>query len=79
MSELPLPCPFCGGQAHQVSDYSSERDSTFYSIWHMCPQGGDYHPYGTGTGRMSVETAWFKSPDMAIAAWNGRRESWEGQ
>ena len=31
-----LPCPFCGGEAHVVSDYSSEHDETRWSLWHEC-------------------------------------------
>lgn len=74
MSELLRPCPFCSGQAHMESDYSSERGKTYFSIWHCCPKGGDRHLYGEGTGRMHIETAWFENPDRCIDAWN---ERWE--
>lgn len=67
------PCPFCGGEAHISDDYSSER-GLVYSIWHDCPAGGDYHPYGHGVGVLQVSSAWFSSCEDAIEAWNTRAE-----
>ena len=66
-----LPCPFCGGEAHISDDYSSERGMV-YSVWHNCPAGGDYHPYGQGVGMLQVTSAWFSSREEAITAWNTR-------
>lgn len=67
-----LPCPFCGGEAHIVSDYSSERDETRWNLWHECSghegesagYGHAYHPW--------FETPWYKTEAEAIAAWNKR-------
>lgn len=66
-----LPCPFCGGEAHISDDYSSKRGMV-YSVWHDCPAGGGYHPYGQGVGVLQVTSAWFSSREEAIAAWNTR-------
>lgn len=68
-----LPCPFCGGEAHISDDYSSKRGMV-YSVWHDCPAGGGYHPYGQGVGVLQVTSAWFSSREEAIAAWNTRAE-----
>lgn len=66
------PCPFCGGEAHLLDDYSSEKDETMYCIWHDCDgyegrsagYGYPLHPF--------FETPWYPNAQMAIAAWNRR-------
>ena len=43
------PCPFCGGEAHLASDYSSEKGQTFWQVYHFCSDGaakGEFHGYG---------------------------------
>jgi Lar family restriction alleviation protein len=73
MSELK-PCPFCGGEAKLVSDYSSEKDQMFWSVYHFCIDGaakGELHGYGT-CDTTSIETAWQTKKQRAIKAWNRR-------
>lgn len=74
MTDKLLPCPFCGGEAHLVSDYSSERDETRWNVWHDCDgfegestgYGYSLHPW--------FETPWYKDERTAIAAWNRRAD-----
>ena len=69
------PCPFCGGAAHLVSDYSSERDETRYNVWHECSgfkgksngYGYSLHPW--------FETPWYADRQTAIDAWNRRADA----
>ena len=70
-----LPCPFCGGEAHLESDYSSERGETRWNVWHDCDgfegesagYGYSLHPW--------FETPWYKDKQAAVSAWNRRAES----
>ena len=68
------PCPFCGGKAHLVSDYSSERDETRWNVWHECDGfEGESNGYGYSLHPW-FETPWYKDDQTAIAAWNRRAE-----
>ena len=69
------PCPFCGGEAHIDSDYSSELDHTFWQVWHDCDTnpGPVRHTYGHALG-MKISTPWCASEDAAVALWNRRAE-----
>lgn len=69
-----LPCPFCGGEAHLASDYSSEKDQMFWQVYHFCSDGaakGEFHGYGT-SDTTCIETAWQTKKVRAINAWNRR-------
>lgn len=69
-----LPCPFCGGEAYVVSDYSSEHDETRWSLWHeCCEHDGESAGYGHALFPW-FETPWYKTEAEAIAAWNTRTE-----
>ena len=69
-----LSCPFCGGEAHVVSDYSSERDETRWSLWHeCCEHDGESAGYGHALFPW-FETPWYSTEAEAIAAWNARAE-----
>lgn len=66
------PCPFCGGKAHLVEDYSSELGKTLYHIWHDC---SGFEGRGGGYGHSlnpSFETPWYEDKDTAMEAWNRR-------
>lgn len=68
------PCPFCGGEAHIVSDYSSESDKTRWNLWHEC-EGHEGRSAGYGhTLRPWFETPWYDTETEAAAAWNRRAE-----
>ena len=73
MAETLEPCPFCGGEANLMSDYSSEHDHTFWQVWHDCSTnpGPIRHTYGHALG-MEISTPWCASEDAAIALWNRR-------
>lgn len=75
MDEMLKPCPFCGGEAHIDSDYSSELDHTFWQVWHDCDTnpGSVRHTYGHALG-MEISTPWCASEDAAVALWNRRAE-----
>ena len=75
MDEMLKPCPFCGGEAHIDSDYSSELDHTFWQVWHDCDTnpGPVRHTYGHALG-MEISTPWCASEDAAVALWNRRSE-----
>ena len=75
MAEKLKPCPFCGGEAHIDSDYSSELDHTFWQVWHDCDTnpGPVRHTYGHALG-MEISTPWCASEDAAVALWNRRAE-----
>lgn len=75
MSDETLkPCPFCGGEAHVVSDYSSEHDETRWNLWHeCCEHDGESAGYGHALFPW-FETPWYKTEAEAIAAWNSRAE-----
>ena len=68
-----LPCPFCGGEAHVVSDYSSEHDETRWGLWHECCEHEESAGYGNALFPW-FETPWYKTKAEAIAAWNTRAE-----
>ena len=73
MSELKS-CPFCGGKAHLVDDYSSERNKTSYMVWHDCDGcEGRSNGYGHALNPW-FETPWYADKETAIAAWNRRAE-----
>ena len=73
-----LPCPFCGGEAHVVSDYSSEHDETRWSLWHeCCEHDGESAGYGHALFPW-FETPWYATDAEAIAAWNTRAELGSG-
>lgn len=74
MSEL-LPCPFCGGEAHIVSDYSSESGKTRWNLWHECScHEGRSAGYGHAL-RPWFETPWYDTEAEAVEAWNTRAVS----
>lgn len=75
MSEELKPCPFCGGEANLMSDYSSDHDHTFWQVWHDCPTnpGPIRHTYGHALG-MEISTPWCASEDAAVDLWNRRAE-----
>ena len=75
LPEMLLPCPFCGGEANLMSDYSSEHDHTFWQVWHDCSTnpGPIRHTYGHALG-MEISTPWCASEDAAVALWNRRAE-----
>ena len=66
------PCPFCGGKAYLISDYSSAQGKTLWNVWHECDgfegkssgYGCSLHPW--------FETPWYESKHMAVEAWNRR-------
>ena len=70
-----LPCPFCGGEAHIDSDYSSELDHTFWQVWHDCDTnpGPVRHTYGHALS-LQISTPWCASDEAAIELWNRRSE-----
>jgi hypothetical protein len=73
MSELKF-CPFCGGKARIVSDYSSEHDKTRWSLWHECCE---HEGSGLGYGHALFpwfETPWYDTEEEAVNAWNARAE-----
>jgi hypothetical protein len=73
MTELK-PCPFCGGKARIVSDYSSEQDKTRWSLWHECCE---HEGSGLGYGHALFpwfETPWYDTEEEAVEAWNARAE-----
>ena len=74
MQELKS-CPFCGGEAHLTSDYSSERDHTFYQVWHDCQTspGTIRHSYGHALS-LQVSTPWCANEEDAVRLWNRRAE-----
>ena len=69
------PCPFCGGEAHIDSDYSSELDHTFWQVWHDCSTnpGPIRHTYGHALS-LQISTPWCMSDEAAIELWNRRAE-----
>ena len=75
MAEELRCCPFCGGEAHIDSDYSSELDHTFWRVWHDCDTnpGPVRHTYGHALG-MEISTPWCASEDAAVDLWNRRAE-----
>lgn len=75
MSDELKPCPFCGGEAHLVSDYSSESDKTMWNVWHSCPEFGKTrrHSYGHGLG-LDISTPWYEDMQEAIECWNSRAD-----
>ena len=75
MSAELKPCPFCGGEANLMSDYSSDHDHTFWQVWHDCPTnpGPIRHTYGHALG-MEISTPWCASEDAAVDLWNRRAE-----
>ena len=75
MAEKLRSCPFCGGEAHLTSDYSSELDHTFWQVWHDCSTnpGPVRHTYGHALG-MEISTPWCASEDAAVDLWNRRAE-----
>lgn len=75
MAEKLMPCPFCGGEAHIDSDYSSERDHTFWQVWHDCGTnpGPVRHTYGHALS-LQISTPWCASDEAAIELWNRRAE-----
>ena len=73
-----LPCPFCGGEAHICSDYSSERDKTLWNLWHECHEhDGKSRGYGLSLFPW-FENPWYDTEAEAIAAWNTRAELGSG-
>lgn len=74
MEELK-PCPFCGGEAHLVDDYSSERDHMFYQVWHDCTtnSGAIRHAYGHALS-LQISTPWCANEKDAVLLWNRRAE-----
>lgn len=72
MSDLK-PCPFCGGNAEIVSDYSSEQGKTLYKVWHSCGdiKGNIKWKYGH-SGGIDIDTPWCFEENDAIEAWNRR-------
>ena len=75
MDEKLRPCPFCGGEAHLTSDYSSEHDHTFYQVWHDCQTnpGTIRHSYGHALS-LQVSTPWCANEEDAVRLWNRRAE-----
>lgn len=75
MSEELKPCPFCGGEAHLVDDYSSEHDHTFYQVWHDCTTspGAIRHAYGHALS-LQISTPWCANEKDAVLLWNRRAE-----
>lgn len=73
--EALRPCPFCGGEAHVDSDYSSELDHTFWQVWHDCDAnpGPVRHSYGHALS-LQISTPWCTSDEAAIELWNRRAE-----
>ena len=68
------PCPFCGEEAHIVSDYSSEYAKTRWSLWHEC-EGHEGGSAGYGSVlRPWFETPWYDTEEEAAEAWNTRAE-----
>ena len=68
-------CPFCGGEAHLVSDYSSEHEEMRWNVWHEC---GGFEGESTGYGcslHPWFDTPWYKDEQTAIAAWNRRADN----
>lgn len=69
------PCPFCGGKARLTWGYSSERNVTMWSVYHLCDE-----PKGQSNGYSFrnvplVETPWYdgdKGKQTAIDIWNRR-------
>lgn len=72
-SQTLRSCPFCGGEARLVSDYSSEHDQTRWNLWHEC-DGFDGESNGYSPLRPWFETPWYEDRDTAIAAWNRRAD-----
>ena len=71
MTELK-PCPFCGGEAHIVSDYNSEQGKTRWNLWHEC-SGHEGRSEGYGHAlRPWFETPWYDTEAEAAEAWNSR-------
>lgn len=73
VSEKLKPCPFCGGEAHLVDDYSSEHDHTFYQVWHDCTTnpGTIRHAYGHALS-LQISTPWCANEKDAVLLWNRR-------
>lgn len=69
------PCPFCGGEAHLVDDYSSEHDHTFYQVWHDCTTspGAIRRAYGHALS-LQISTPWCANEKDAVLLWNRRAE-----
>ena len=75
MAEELRCCPFCGGEAHLTSDYSSDHDHTFYQVWHDCQTnpGTIRHSYGHALS-LQVSTPWCANEEDAVRLWNRRAE-----
>ena len=75
MAETLRPCPFCGGEANLMSDYSSEHNHTFWQVWHDCRTnpGPIRHTYGHALS-LEISTPWCASEDAAVELWNRRAE-----
>ena len=74
MPEL-LPCPFCGGNATVIDDYSGETGKRYWQVWHECGglklEGERPTHYGD-TMFPFYETPWYESELRAREAWNRR-------
>lgn len=75
MAETLRPCPFCGGEANLMSDYSSEHNHTFWQVLHDCRTnpGPIRHTYGHALS-LEISTPWCASEDAAVELWNRRVE-----
>lgn len=70
-----LPCPFCGGEAHLVDNYSIERDETRWNVRHNCDGfEGESNGYGYSLHPW-FETPWYKDKQTAVSAWNRRADA----
>lgn len=63
----PLPCPFCGGEPHLMSEQRPGYDD--------CPNDPDARAFWYGCCSCACHGGWAKSETSALRNWNMRTTS----